>query len=202
MKKTIVYYTDNNIDEQLRAAVAKQLVHAAGNIPIVSVSWEPVDLGKNMVVGKLCRSEDTMRRQIVIGVRNTDADVIYLAEHDVLYHRSHFEFKPPRQDTLYYNENRWWLRLSDGKTAWRDRIGAGAYGRSQMVGYAKLIVQHYTTVSCKKKDTFVSRCPSIDIRHEHNFTNPDLFSGRSIVANGVPYWGKSTHIMNGLKHKA
>jgi len=39
-----------------------------------------------------------------------DADVIFFAEHDVLYHATHFDFIPQDKDVIYYNTNVWKLR--------------------------------------------------------------------------------------------
>ena len=185
VRKAIIYYTDNNIDEQLRKDVAKQLVKAAKDIPIISVSWKPIDLGLNVVVPYRVRADETIFKQIVVGAENTDADIIFLAEHDVLYHPSHFEFTAPRDNTLYFNENKW--RWANHKAVFR-RLQGKAYGRSQMTGYRKLIINNYTGNPCVLRKKFISVCPNVDIRHKDNFTNPKLFKKDSITADGVPFW--------------
>jgi hypothetical protein len=40
----------------------------------------------------------------------------------VMYHRSHFEFVPPRDDTIYYNTNVWRIRYSDGHAVRTDNL--------------------------------------------------------------------------------
>ncbi|MGD0077071.1 MAG: glycosyltransferase family 2 protein [Sedimentisphaerales bacterium] len=52
----------------------------------------------------------TYYEQLLMGVSDAeDARFIYIAEHDVLYHPSHFAFMPPRDDTFYFDLNVVWL---------------------------------------------------------------------------------------------
>jgi glycosyltransferase involved in cell wall biosynthesis len=52
----------------------------------------------------------TYYEQLFTGMESIpDARYIYIAEHDVLYHDSHFAFRPPRDDTFYYDLNIIWL---------------------------------------------------------------------------------------------
>jgi hypothetical protein len=113
-KKAIVYYTDNRLDENIMSSCQKQLRRAAGDIPIVAVSLQPVDFGDVRVVLNEERGYLTLFKQVLAGLEATDADVIFFAEHDVLYHPSHFDFMPASPTTYYYNENVWKVRLDDG----------------------------------------------------------------------------------------
>ena len=53
---TIVYYTDHSLSEPLFSFCREHLEQTAGDRPIVSVSHEPIDLGKNIAIGKQKRS--------------------------------------------------------------------------------------------------------------------------------------------------
>jgi hypothetical protein len=185
----------------MRRAVARQLVKAANGIPIVSVTWFPFNLGDNMVIGEQPRSKETINKQIVIGARALDVDVVYLAEHDVLYHASHFDHTPSGLDVLCYNENKWRFRLRDGAVAFRQLRGTKIYCLSQMAGYRTTIIDHYTKELCRNKEKYMSSRPNIDIRHKDNLTNPPIFSRPSIRADGVPFWGQSKDIMKLLRGK-
>lgn len=55
-----------------------------------------------------------MFKQVLAALENSTADIIFFAEHDVLYHPSHFDFVPEKKDVFYYNNNVWFLRLPDG----------------------------------------------------------------------------------------
>lgn len=113
LTKGIVYYTDNRIDDSVALAVRRQLSSIV--LPVVSVSLKPIDFGKNIVL-PLERSDLTMFRQILTGLINSDADIIFLCEHDNLYHPSHFEFTP-EDDRVYYNTNVW--NIYSGTSRWR-----------------------------------------------------------------------------------
>ena len=93
----------------------KQILEASkGKIDkIVSVSQKPIDFGQNVIMN-LKRSAESMFKQILMGLEFIDTDIVFLCEHDILYHTSHFDFTPQREDTFYYNTNVWFLRWSDG----------------------------------------------------------------------------------------
>jgi len=80
---------------------------------IVSVSLhQPIDLGENIVITDRQRSYPTMVYQIVTALEALDTDYVFFLEHDVLYHPSHFDFTPPREDIYFYNVNnfRWYVK--------------------------------------------------------------------------------------------
>ena len=112
MKKAIIYYTDNNLQWVIALKCRKVLLQNAGSIPIVSVSQKPVThpagFGKNICVGQIGRSMLNMYSQILEGLKGTDADIVYLVEHDVLYTKEHFDFTPDK-NIFYYNSNLWFL---------------------------------------------------------------------------------------------
>ena len=43
--------------------------------------------------------------QIISALEKSKAEIVFMCEHDVLYHPSHFEFIPERKDKFYYNQN-------------------------------------------------------------------------------------------------
>jgi hypothetical protein len=117
MKKAIIYYTDNNLQWPLALKCRKVLLQNSNGIPIISVSQKPVvhpaGFGKNICMGRLGRSYINIYLQILAGLESTDADIVYLCEHDVLYTKEHFELVPSGGDFFYYNTNHWFLDWSD-----------------------------------------------------------------------------------------
>jgi hypothetical protein len=105
MDKGIIYYTDNRIDEPIIPIVQKYILKA--NLPIVSVSLRPINFGQNIVLEGLFRSYPTMVKQILTALEVSTAEYVFFCEHDVLYHPSHFDFIPSRDDIYYYNINNW-----------------------------------------------------------------------------------------------
>jgi hypothetical protein len=140
--KGIVYYTDNQLDDSILIPCQRQLIKASAmyDSRIVSVSLEPMDFGENIVLD-LERGVLTMFKQILAGLEAIDTDIVFFAEHDVLYHPSHFDFvRAERPDKLYYyNLNVWKVRVSDGHALRVDlcRMTSGLCARRD------LLLQHY-----------------------------------------------------------
>lgn len=109
--KGIVYYTDNKISGSIFENAKKYI--KASELPIVSCSLKPMDFGKNIVLKNESRSYPTMVRQIIMALENLDTKYVFFCEHDVLYHKSHFDFTPPKDDIYYYNSNVWRWKLLD-----------------------------------------------------------------------------------------
>jgi len=216
--KGCVYYTDNNIDDLIMVAVQRQLSTAASGMEIISVSLKPMFFGKNFLFNGE-RGHLTMFQQILRGLEESTADIVFLTEHDILYHPSHFEFVPPQDNIFYYNENTWKVDAYEGKAVF--------YYTKQTSGccaYRNLLLEHYKTrVRRVAKDGFtramgfepgchqyprgvdkytaerwMSSVPNIDIRHKNNLTqsrwSQDQFrSKRSCqgwtLSDEVPGWG-------------
>ena len=115
MTKGIIYYTDNSLDEEFAKLFRQRLVNAAPDIPIVSVSQRPIDLGKNICIGEIGKSYYNLWKQVLTALMYSKADVVYIAEHDVLYDSSYFEFEPEDDNCFYYNRNLWFVRTRDGR---------------------------------------------------------------------------------------
>ena len=109
LDKGIIHYTDNRLEKLNREwrlpELAQQFIWNA-DLPVVTCSLKPMPFGTNVVVdmepGIL-----TMYHQILKALETHWTDYVFFCEHDVLYHPSHFEFKPERDDTFYYNVNVW-----------------------------------------------------------------------------------------------
>ena len=136
--KGIIYYTNNRAQERIANAVRLNLKRHCDNIPIVSVSQYPLDFGYN-IVAPLKSSILSMFKQNLIGLENSIADIIFFAEHDVLYHPSHFEFVPPREDCYYFNTNVWAVDDESGQCLYYD----GMKMVSGLVAYKEILLEHY-----------------------------------------------------------
>lgn len=113
MDTTILLCTDNSCPPEIFNAVKRNLAEVAGDIPIVTVSHTPVDLGFNVVFGKHQRSWMTLYKQIEAGLKFVHSRFVHIVEHDVLYSPQHFEWEPPSDELFYYNENCWLGQWSD-----------------------------------------------------------------------------------------
>jgi hypothetical protein len=155
----------------------------------------------------------TMFKQILAGLEASDADYVFLCEHDVLYHPSHFEFMPPRDDLFYYNVNVWQLLLDEGRATFvddrrqlsglcanrelllaefRERVARIERERPRAIGYEP-------GTRNGRSEVWRSEEPNVDLRHGHNLTvtkrsptdfrRPELSRGwREAAADEVPGW--------------
>lgn len=110
MDLTIIYLTHNELDPKIADLCIKYLIKAANGKPIISVSQVPMDLGKNVCVGKLGKSGLNIDIQMKAGLEAAETKFIAVAEHDCIYHPEHFDFVPPDDEHFYYNMNCWLLQ--------------------------------------------------------------------------------------------
>ena len=191
VSKGIVYYTDSQLDESILHGCQNNLAKSRNGISIVNVSLKPSKFGRNIHLDQE-RSYLTMFQQILTGLENIKADVIFFCEHDVLYHPSHFDFIPLKKDKFYYNTNVWKVRLEDGH-AMRT---ASCQQTSGLCAYRELLLEHYRKrveiveekgfsrkmgfepgthgrnerVDNYKSENWESLYPNLDIRHDQNLT--------------------------------
>jgi hypothetical protein len=192
VSKGILYYTDNQLDENIMRACQEQIKRSVNGHRIVSVSLgHGIDFGENYTVFQE-RGPGAMFTQILSGLLMLDTDIVFLCEHDVLYHPSHFTFMPPSRDKFYYNLNCWKVRASDGHALRYDTKQT-----SQLCAYRELLIEHYKKrldlvakngfsrrmgfepgshhraerVDNYGSDTWMSEYPNLDIRHDKNLTS-------------------------------
>lgn len=188
LTKGIVYYTDNLPDQKLMRMVQDSLLQTG--LPIVSVSLQPIDFGRNVVL-PLERGYLSMFKQILVGLEILDVDIIYLCEHDTIYTLKHFEFTPPNKDQFFYNKNNWQVRQSDGYAVYWECKKV-----SQVCGYRDLMLKHYrervrrvelegfsramgfepgthrrsARVDNTTSEFFTTEIANLDVRHSKNLT--------------------------------
>ncbi len=139
--KGIIYYTDNQLDEKIAKPVRDRLLKISEEkkIDITCSSLKRMDFGVNSVrFPSMKRGCLAMFKQILGALEKSNADIIFFCEHDVLYHPSHFDFTPPDQNTFYYNQNVWLLRLPDGHALHYD-----VNQLSGMCGWRDALIKHF-----------------------------------------------------------
>lgn len=214
-EKGLVYYTDNRCEERITRVCREQLKRTG--LPIVSVSQHPIDFENNIVMD-LDRSILSQTRQILKGLMNIKTDIVFLVEHDILYHPSHFNFVPPETDVFYYNQNRWPVCAKTGQA-----LFYYTKALSHCCAYRDLMIEHYKKrvnvieregyrasmghspgsrgdagFGAYKTGVWFSKYPNIDIRHNNNFTKNrfriEQFRRKPKgwkLADAVPWWGKT-----------
>jgi hypothetical protein len=104
---TIIYLTDNTLDDTLMELCQRILLREAGDLPIVSVSQKPIDFGLNLCVGDIGRNWLSLYKQILMGCRAVKAGWVAIAEHDCLYNHEHFAYRPDDPGVFWYNDHMW-----------------------------------------------------------------------------------------------
>ncbi len=191
-KSGIVFYTDNQVSLSIASKVQKQLRKIG--LPIVSASLKDMShFGENIHL-ELQRGYLTMFKQQLAALERSKADIIYMCEHDVLYHPTHFAFTPPSKEIFYYNVNVWKINHATGHGVKVDI----AQQVSGLCGYRHLLIEEYRrrvnrvereghfergwgfepgTKSIKRggfsdltAQNWNSKYPNLDIRSVHNVT--------------------------------
>jgi len=91
---TILRYTDESAPEKLMNYCFASLKKSAYNNKIITAKLMPGEK----------RGYLSLYSQLLRCINATDAEIVYIAEHDVLYHPDRFLFVPPRDDTFYYQK--------------------------------------------------------------------------------------------------
>ncbi len=207
--KGVLFYTDNQLNLKIAHAVQHNLkkISETKTIPIVSTSLKPMGFGNNIHL-PLERGYLTMFKQILAGLETSEAEIIFLSEHDVLYHPSHFDFTPPDKNTFYYNQNVWFLRTTDGHalhydvnqlsglcgfrealiTHFKERVAiVEKEGFSRRMGFEPMTHGRIKWQNIFKLGTWKSEYPNIDIRHPGNATGQrwkkDQFRNQKLLVN-------------------
>lgn len=198
--KGIIYYTHNELKTNGRDKlflVVQDLIKESG-LPIVSCSLKPIDFGNNVVLDAE-KGPVTMYRQILLALESSKEKYVFFCEHDVLYHKSHFDFTPERDDTFYYNTNVWRWHFQKDKVITFDglvSVSGICVNREFAVQFYKNRLKYIYDNGFDKIETFgnphwardmgyepgkhgevrveywKSDFPNIDVRHQKNMT-PD-----------------------------
>jgi len=124
-QKEMIYYTDNRVVEPIFSKVQEILTDSSKklDIPITCVSLKPTEFGhRRKVFADRERSYPTMVLQIMTALSTAKGKYVFFTENDVLYHHSHFDFTPPKDDVFYYNNNVWRWKLWDFKLITYDNM--------------------------------------------------------------------------------
>jgi len=106
--RTIVYYTANTECLKFEQRIIEDLKKKAGDIPIISVSRKPIDLGTNICVGEQPVSYTSEWKQLLIGLKAAKTKYVLAAEADCLYPSEYFTFMP-KEENMMYNYNNIWM---------------------------------------------------------------------------------------------
>ena len=176
--KGVLYLTDNQLPDKLWKLCQNTLIDAIGKLELVSSSREPIDFGTN-VVTDLPRGYECYFKQILKGLETLTSDLVFIAEHDVLYPPEHFDFTPP-DDSIYYDVN-WWKVHDDGvAVSWEaEQVSGICAPRGVLLEWYRNKVETFNKDNFDRKfeplsgegsKQWKAPLPHIDIRHGRNLT--------------------------------
>ncbi len=143
MTKGIIFYTDNEAPAKLAWEVQFRLKTIAKerNMPIVTASLKQrLGFGDtNIYFPTLKRGPLTQYTQILSALQHSTADTIFFCEADILYHPSHFDFTPPKEDVFCFNTNNWVIWMNEEVTT---RVDINI-PLSMFCANRKLMIGHY-----------------------------------------------------------
>jgi glycosyltransferase involved in cell wall biosynthesis len=213
--KALVYYTHSRCNERILLACRQQITKcmAKYGYPIIAVSQLPIHFGKNIVVD-LKPGVLSLFMQVLRGIEETDAKYVFLLEHDLFYHPSHFDFTPPEDGTFYYDRNRWAVCNQTGKAVFYHTNLP-----SMLCANRELLLKHYRRrVDLTKKNgfrsslgyspprglpkeervggykTYFAEFPSLDIRHELSWTRKRMDKSQFRSERSCRGWTESTDV--------
>ena len=114
---TTIYYTSCREEETFENKIKAKLLEVCGDIPIISVSHKPIDLGDNICVGDVGASDHNLFRQLLLACNHAKTKYVISCEADCLYPPEYFKFVPDGTAKCYrfeelYILNEW------GKGEW------------------------------------------------------------------------------------
>lgn len=198
--KTIIYYTANTEDPVFESRIRDDLKKKAGDIPIISVSRKPIDLGINICIGEkpVCYTNEW--RQLLIGLKAAKMKFCLTAEADCLYPPEYFTFTPPEEDKIYYYDNLWivWKHKNGFWQKTGHCEGAEICGRKYWISRLEpLLGEGWEPFSREEESTLVKKFFPIEGLFTGNpvisFKTRDGVSYRTTFINNkikeLPYWG-------------
>ena len=209
--KTIIYCSSNKEKPEFERKIVETLLKNCGDIPIVSVTQKPMDLGTNICVGEdVGVSGFNFFRQCLLACEAAKTKFVISAEADTLYPPDYFQFTPPEDDVCYRNSN---LYVMGNKRDyyWKKEEGAT---HAQLVNrnyYIKVLKElfrgapqwsaeekNFPKERWKKEDVFDTisywrtENPVVQIKtgdSMRHYTNSER-----IDIQEIPYWGKGTGV--------
>ena len=128
---TILYYSSNREKPDFEQRIIDNLLKNKDDLPVISITQKPIDLGKNICVGDVGVSGFNMFRQVQIGLREAKTKFVISAEADCLYPPDYFQFIPEKGGICYRNINLY--VMGDQRDYFYYKGGHGAT-HSQIVG--------------------------------------------------------------------
>lgn len=108
---TVLYYSSNREDEYFENKIMENILKQKGDLPLVSVTQKPRNLGHNVCVGIHDNCYNNEFKQIQIGLQEVQTEYVLVAEADCLYPPEYFAYNP--KDKICFRYNNVWIYYSN-----------------------------------------------------------------------------------------
>jgi len=98
---TVIYYTANQEKPEFEAKIIENIKKQT-NLPIISVSQKPINMGKNICVGDMPVSYRSSFKQLLIGLKAAKTEYCIATESDTLYPPDYFTYIPTTKNAYRY----------------------------------------------------------------------------------------------------
>jgi len=195
---TVIYYTSNREEPQFEKRVRETLLEAVGDLPIISVSQKPIDFGKTICVGDIGASAENILVQLREGVLAAKTKYTVQTEDDCLYHKSYFDFKPERSDTIYQPDSFYVLWPEKPARYYKKRRGdlSGFVNTKHLLNVIDKIMlkpfDHLENVVRKhtRREQFHNEIPIVSFKTRNGLHYGSVIRKKQ-GARELPYWGKT-----------
>jgi len=202
VNKTILYCSDGKVDQRIQRRVQETIL--AAGLPVVSVTQSPLPFGENICVGNIGSSLRSYATQLMVGISVIQTGIVYIVEHDVLYHPSHFKLVPLNPRMGYFDTNRWIGVLADDcYYNWVKTSPFGLRALSMLCGHADFLLEHMGRLAIRVwngwkhqitpwdcTDCLSAEGSSVDIRHGHNLTTDEKWRRSDVSVESLDPWGR------------
>lgn len=204
--KTILYYTANQEDPVFEQKIIDDLKEKSGDIPIISVSRKPLDLGTNICVGEVPISYTSEWKQLLIGLKAAKTKYVIAAESDCLYPPEYFAFQP--EERTMYNYNNIWMIWKNHNGFWKKTgycEGAQICDREYWIERLEpLLPKDWTQYLREQENELVRKIfserkeftgrPVISFKTGQGVSSRTTFINEKI--REIPYWGEIGALKN------
>ena len=131
---TLIYYSANRLPEIFAYYIRENLMQKAEvlQVPIISVTQSPVDLGESYVV-KYPVNYYSCYKQLLLGATKAKTEYFACCEDDALYCLDHFSYRPKKSTAFLYNFNHWYVNPGFYHQMRRAYLFAGIFHRETFI---------------------------------------------------------------------
>lgn len=194
--KGIIYYSSSTETPEFEKKIQDIIKQNCGDMPIVSVTQKPADMGINICIGEVGKSYQNEFRQILIAARNIDTDYIIFCEADFLYPPEYFQFSPTGENVYRYDNV--WLVFNKSNIYYKKNYSNGAMicKRDFVVeSLKKFLTSEDPWVDWEPSTYFSGEVPCVSFRTGKGMTSKSHFlPGPENKCHILPMWGNAREL--------